>query len=435
MSLSMADTEFLLGFQNLDDVEVSTENVSRIPVMPVGTYKHPSAGELKITEEDLALLAEDINQRGDRIPVDFDHSFRRGRGSLAAGWFRRGSAMVENGLLTAEVEWTADAAEDIRSKRYRFISPEWSFASKTKEARMKMPSLMAAALTNRPFFENMPAVMLADRGLDEILRPAPDYISDEDVKGAADWLRSETLQVIQAEAMSGADDAKLALISLNSLTTRLGDRGAKESNDEGEEMDISAVAEMVGLAADASEEDVETALAEMKAKADRAESLEADVDELKKKLPQDGQLQALVASAAKGEEAAKELHDMKRETLLAEAVRERKILPAQKEHYASLYDVDPAGVTKLIEATASSSFAPIGTDGDGESKGDISVAQDEFKTELTEHVNADSLTIHEKALEILKGDGKATEHNDNDYAKAVMLASKELGLSVHDSLA
>lgn len=432
MPWSTTDSEFLLGFQSLDEVEVSTNNISRIPVMPVGEYSHPTAGALSITEDDLRLLADDINTKGDRIPVDFDHSFRRGRGSLAAGWFVPGSASIENGMLTANVEWTTDAAEDIRAKRYRFISPEWTFDKKTPENKMRKPSLMAAALTNRPFFQNMPAVMLADRGLDEILGPEPvELLTEMEMRSAAEWLVSDASELMLKEALAGDREAKRAFVALAQVKARA---EKFRTDNQGEEMDISAVAEMVGLAADASEEEVQTALAEMKAKAEKSDELQQEKAELEKQLPKDGQLQTLIASAAKGEAAAKELHDMKRETLLNKAIEERKILPAQKEHYASLFDLDPNGVSDLIESIQASTFAPVGSEGKNDTQV-VTGSESKFQSELAEVVNKESVSIHEKAMEILKNDGKLLDHSGDDYLRAVTLASEELGLSVHDALA
>lgn len=70
---------------------------------------------------------------------------------------------LNGSVLKALVEWTPDAAEMIRKGQYRFFSPaiDWSALDKeTGEAQGA--TLTSGALTNHPFLEELPPIMLTD---------------------------------------------------------------------------------------------------------------------------------------------------------------------------------------------------------------------------------------------------------------------------------
>lgn len=265
------------------------ETRQRIQVFPPAsdkTYAHPKQ-KFKLTKERLEGFVADINTRGDAIPVDQDHAFAKGMNAPAAGWFVKGSAELTDGGLFADVEWTADGAADVRARRYRFISPEFSFSSRQNDGKVeKVPCLAAASMTNRPFFTEM----------------EPIAAEDETEIGA-----------------EGVDD-----------------------NEGGNGMNLTAeLAETLGIAADASEDEVAEAIANLSA-------ANVDLTQKLEKAPTAEAMQTLLADAQKGVEASKKLDLMERDAAIDKAVERNAIVEAQRSHYESFWALDAEGTAKLI---------------------------------------------------------------------------------------
>jgi phage I-like protein len=143
-----------------------------------------------VTSEDLDQAIANFNrwkQMGQEIPVDYDHAFSEGREAPAAGWYasleRRGDA------LWATVRWTAKAREEIASGQYRFFSPEFAREWKSETGDAEGFTIVAGALTNRPFLRGMTPVALNQEVDAEIVAFAIDALeaaAPEQRKGVAD---------------------------------------------------------------------------------------------------------------------------------------------------------------------------------------------------------------------------------------------------------
>lgn len=99
-----------------------------------------------------AVVAASLARAGTTdIVIDYDHQSvfapkTAGRAE-AAGWIKRLFATDEG--VKAEVEWTAEAASALVGKKYRYISPYYSFDKASGEFR----SVINAGLTNTPNFD------------------------------------------------------------------------------------------------------------------------------------------------------------------------------------------------------------------------------------------------------------------------------------------
>jgi len=142
-------------------------NLGRVQVFRTGTFHHPLYGKFTISDDILATMVKNFGTVRPKAPtelvVDYEHmSEMQGVQAPAAGWVK--GLEAEPGALYAMVDWTDQAAGDIRSKRYRFISPVWRMNYKDKETDKGVgPTLMTMALTNRPFIEGMDPVVLSER--------------------------------------------------------------------------------------------------------------------------------------------------------------------------------------------------------------------------------------------------------------------------------
>lgn len=142
---------------------------SWIQVARTGSFTSNRYGKFSITREDLAQMLHNFRHvtpaSPTELPVDYDHlsmSPQRPGDGVAAGWFKQLELRDGGETLWGEIEWTPDGADHIRNKRYRFISPSFVKDHVSKTGAKIGTTLLAAAVTNHPFLENMAAITLAD---------------------------------------------------------------------------------------------------------------------------------------------------------------------------------------------------------------------------------------------------------------------------------
>lgn len=415
--MPLATEHKLLGFYALAAGQPEGDPPrSRVQLMQAGKFSHPRFGKFEITQQDLEGFAASIRDQvaadgNSAASIDYDHAFAERGDSRAAGWITPNTVEVQDGALFATVEWTATAAAAIRDREYRFISPEFSFVARDRATgeKTRRPTFHAATLTNRPFLRDMQPVTLSERGLADLLSSRPlSLTADETARVEAQYGDATTLLL----RCASADDPELAREATELITNSLKEISMP--------FDLKAVAGALQLSDDADEA---TVLAAIKANADKAaktDDLEAKVADLEKQAVPADTLATLTASAAKGEEAAKRLHEMERDTLLASAVDQGKILPVQKDAFVAMFDANPQHVRDLLEATPAKSYAAKGN-GNSAPDGVVVAAstRGEFASEWK--VDEESLTLHAKATALLAADGKHTPTED-EYLAAVARA-------------
>ena len=454
------------------------ETRQRIQVFPGASeteYAHPKA-KFKLTWDKLEEFAADIDSR-DSVPVDRDHAFYKGHEAPAAGWFIPGSAAVTPEGLFADVEWTPKAAEQIRSREYRFVSPEFSFATRRNDGRVfREPTLMAASLTNRPFFTEMQPIAAedadeelaaaVDAGLilvcdidgislersDELIAAAaskqpygnvkyadPGYQSDGKSRyplDTDDHVRAAWSYINKAKNASRYSAQQLSRIKsrIKAAMKKIGATVGADATKGGTTMELTAeVAELLGIAADASEEDVLEA-------AQRVASENAALKEAQSKT--NDQIQTLIADAQKGVAAANELAVMKRDGAIKDAIERGAILPAEKETYEGFWAIDGEGTEKLLaEKAVVVPLRPTGTpdarvfDAEGKALevGDDGQPVTADLTPITVDgseipIDEDSAKIAAAAEAHLRKQGK-TEWTADEYVAACEAVLPTLGIS------
>lgn len=133
------------------------------PIAVTGTWVK-SGREFSITRTDIAAMVRNFSKRkNEQVVIDYEHAselpeIARGGPVPAAGWIH---ALVANGALKALVEWTPDAEQMIRRGQYRFFSPAIDWSARDKESgEPQGATLTSGALTNHPFLEELPPIML-----------------------------------------------------------------------------------------------------------------------------------------------------------------------------------------------------------------------------------------------------------------------------------
>ncbi len=163
--------------------------------------------------DDPAALVTAIQQRGKSLVIDWEHASEhrapRGLDAPAAGWID--SLEVRDGAIWGHVEWTPRAAQQIRDREYRYLSPVFSY----EKAGGRIRALNSAGLTNQP---NLPLKAL-NREESPMPLPAalcraldlPEAASESDAVTAVTAIRQRltTVNAELATALNRADTPPL----------------------------------------------------------------------------------------------------------------------------------------------------------------------------------------------------------------------------------
>lgn len=146
-----------------------------------------------ITAKDIARMCANFQKRkNEQIVVDYEHAsempeIAKGGPIPAAGWIHGLKLRSDDASkLTALVEWTPQATRMIRNGEYRFFSPAIDWSAKDKETGSPQgATLTSGALTNHPFLEELPPIMLSDGQIvHKNQSNAPEYPQRERKQGA-----------------------------------------------------------------------------------------------------------------------------------------------------------------------------------------------------------------------------------------------------------
>jgi phage I-like protein len=208
----------------------SGEEIS-VLVSPLGTFPHPD-GEQLCTREAFDALVEKWEADGKpEILVDFDHASETGGPTEAAAWATELTS--EDDGLHAVFRMTDKGAEALTATRYRYLSPAWYVDEEGHPTE-----LSTIALTNRP---NLPVPRLLNRKPDA--EPAPAQNAEAGEANLPD--------------PAGAGE---------------GNPPEEGNTTEPQKNDMDKLREMLGLAAEATDEEVLAAVDALRAERDQLRS-------------------------------------------------------------------------------------------------------------------------------------------------------------------
>jgi len=394
----------------IGEAPLDGSNESAVQVFRTGTFRHPLYGKFTLTVDDLRVMVANFIAHRPKPPtelsVDYEHMSAVGNQiAPAAGWVK--DLEQRGNELWATVSWTDKAAEMIRAKEYRFISPEWHMHYKDKETGKDIGAcLLSMALTNRPFIEGMQPVMLSEKleeynasvlmlsdrmlglfmpqdkegnmkGADwdtEYINDLPDkafaYIApggEKDEKGKTVPRDNRHLPYRNMDGSTNLDHLRNALARLDQTSlpqeakaearkalekaaeeAGVGEAGDKEPN-KGQEVTVveEQIREILGLAA---EDDILAAIKDLKAKADAAGEAEQQKTEAEQaREAAETKLQAAEAKLASGEVDAD----------VNQALKDGHILPKQVPWAKDLRAKDPTGFKTFLASAPK--IGPEGT--------------------------------------------------------------------------
>lgn len=283
------------------DVEV-TGVPEVISVLPMG-HVISSKGEFEVDEESFAAMKAQIAKHGVDLVVDYEHQTLKDVQAPAAGWVK--ALKLEDGQIKAVVEWTDKAAEYLKNKEYRYLSP----VVLTRKSDKKAMGLHSMALTNTPAIEHMIPIVNSD--------------TFEGGQNNMDLIKK------LAELLGLSEDATEEQVTEALKTCVSENKTLKESQPPAESEKIianKAVCELLGLKAGAPTDDVASKIMELKSGKIDGVDVMAELKELKKQ---------------NAETAA--------DTAVALALKAGKITPAQKK-WAKDYALDnPQGFASFVD--------------------------------------------------------------------------------------
>lgn len=283
-----------------------------VQLFPAGQFDAPrgalkGSGPWYLDDVSAAALIERVQSRKNDIVFDYEHqtllAAKNGQPAPAAGWGKPAalSWVPGKGLMLSKPEWTPKASEFIKNKEYKYISPVFTYDSKTGH----ILDLLHVALTNSPAIDGMDDVLAAAS-----LLPQP---NQEDAS-----MNEELLKLLGLKKDASEDDAVAALTTavsqVNNLLKALGVKDAE------------------GLAALSSIGDQVTALKKQADDADEAiaAATAATPDSAMTVIKEQGEQIAALTARLDGNE---------KDELIAAAKAEGKLTPSM-ETWAKEQDVD-----------------------------------------------------------------------------------------------
>ena len=145
-----------------EDGKVPTE----IHILPFGEWDHPAYGNIVIGQREADMFVENFNAKiRNDIPVTEGHDFMDE--SPAVGWFKELN-IRDNGVW-ASIEWTTKGSTLLKNREYKYFSPEFYTVYEDPQTGEKyMNVLVGGALTNKPYFKELEAVVLSEHHIKKL---------------------------------------------------------------------------------------------------------------------------------------------------------------------------------------------------------------------------------------------------------------------------
>jgi phage I-like protein len=198
----------------VDLAKVQLGDTSWVHALPFGEYQHPIHGQMVFDSTKLAALATSVKEkvRGIDPDIDYDHKTDPAKGNQAAGWVK--DAEVRTDGLYLQIGWTPTAQSELKEKKYRYFSAEYSDEWTDSQGKTHHDVLIGGGLTNRPFMKNLMPVNLSDLSMGEA-QGNPTTEAEVDLKKLRELLG------LPADATEDAVTAKLTeqAASVTKLTT------------------------------------------------------------------------------------------------------------------------------------------------------------------------------------------------------------------------
>lgn len=125
---------------------------TEIKILPLGRV-HSLKGDFNVDEESFELIRKQFKDRKLDLVIDYEHQTLSDVQAPAGGWIKE--LYKGEDAIIAKVEWTAKAAEYLKNKEYRYLSP----VVLVRKRDQKATAIHSVALTNTPAIDGMFALV------------------------------------------------------------------------------------------------------------------------------------------------------------------------------------------------------------------------------------------------------------------------------------
>lgn len=125
---------------------------TEIKILPLGRV-HSQKGDFNVDEESFELIQKQFKDRKLDLVIDYEHQTLSDVQAPAGGWIKE--LYKGKDAIIAKVEWTAKAAEYLKNKEYRYLSP----VVLVRKRDQKATAIHSVALTNTPAIDGMFALV------------------------------------------------------------------------------------------------------------------------------------------------------------------------------------------------------------------------------------------------------------------------------------
>lgn len=141
------------NLQSIKLDETGDSTVSTFQAFPFGSYEHPVYGNIDFTPDKADEVVRNFNANARGTEIDIDYD-HKAKTSEAAGWVKAAEKRSDGLWLT--VEWTKSAAQKIKDKAYKYFSPEFADEWKHPKTGVTYKNvLFGGGITNRPFLKDI----------------------------------------------------------------------------------------------------------------------------------------------------------------------------------------------------------------------------------------------------------------------------------------
>lgn len=310
-----------------------TADLSRFQVTPAGKFRAKDGRPTKcanwyIDEAIAAKVIARVSARKTPQVIDYEHQTfnaeKNGKPAPAAGWYT-GANMVwtPDGLFIDNPDWTDTARDHIVKREYRFISPVLAYDGNTGE----ILDIFNIALTNYPALDGMSEISLAAaRAMLTQHYPTEDNTMDE--------IRKLLIKLLGLADDASDDDILAALQEIDKTYSN-------QTPQEGTAAAKSLQALLTGNATTI--EGLNTAVAALKEKVEKAGT--GGKPDPAEYVPV-AQLNAVVAQVA---ELTKKVNGGEVDTIITAALKDGKLLPALEPWARELGGKDIAALRSYVE--------------------------------------------------------------------------------------
>lgn len=200
------DSKYIILSNSLpfDESSYSAQTSQKlVRLLPLGLV-HSTKGDFLVDNESFQSIRCKFMERQLQIPIDYEHQTLKDMQAPAAGWIK--DIMLKNDGIYGAVDWTDRAAEYLKNREYRYLSP----VVLTQGKERRVVALHSAALTNTPAINAMTPISCSDKPSE-----GKDSVNQEGTEnGGKDTLEAlaELLQLDPSATMEDIYKAVAALL-------------------------------------------------------------------------------------------------------------------------------------------------------------------------------------------------------------------------------